>query len=218
MKETTRTSRTAGYLEKMFRALNRDFFPGEEIEEPIITIQSTPTAYGHVSVAKTWKRKDEDRHELNISADWLNRPIENIVGTMLHEMVHLYNMEHGIKDTSRGGAYHNKRFKAEAEKRGLIISHDKRIGWSVTQPGERVLDYILQNGWEDIEMNRGLSLTGWNPGGSTGGKAGTAAPTKTGKKPSSTRKYICPKCGMSVRATRIVNIMCGDCMEKMTEA
>lgn len=45
MKETTKTSRTAGYLEKIFRALNNDSFGGE-LEEPIITIQSTPTAFG----------------------------------------------------------------------------------------------------------------------------------------------------------------------------
>lgn len=68
MKETTKTSRLAGYLEKIFRQLNADSFGGV-IEEPIITIQSTPTAYGHVSVAKVWKRKGENRHELNIAAD-----------------------------------------------------------------------------------------------------------------------------------------------------
>lgn len=93
-------SRVAGYLEKMFRTINADSFNGE-LEEPIITIQSTPTAYGHVSVAKTWKRKGEDRHELNISADWLQRPIENVVATLIHEMVHLYNMQHDIQDCSR---------------------------------------------------------------------------------------------------------------------
>lgn len=58
MKETVKTSRTAGYLEKIFRAVDADWFGGE-LEEPIITIQSTPRAYGHVSVAKTWKRKDD---------------------------------------------------------------------------------------------------------------------------------------------------------------
>ena len=48
MKETVKTSRTAGYLEKIFRALNAKYFNGE-LEEPIITIQSTPRAYGHGS-------------------------------------------------------------------------------------------------------------------------------------------------------------------------
>lgn len=57
MKETVKTSRTAGYLEKIFRALNVKYFNGE-LEEPIITIQSTPRAYGHVTVAKAWQRGD----------------------------------------------------------------------------------------------------------------------------------------------------------------
>ena len=60
MKETIKTSRTAGYLEKVFRAINADWFGGE-LEEPIITIQSTPRAYGHVTVSKIWKRKGEQR-------------------------------------------------------------------------------------------------------------------------------------------------------------
>ena len=34
MKETIKTSRTAGYLEKIFRALNQDYFDGE-LEEAI---------------------------------------------------------------------------------------------------------------------------------------------------------------------------------------
>ena len=58
MKQTVRTSRTAGYLEKIFRALNADSFNGE-LEEPVITIQDTPTAYGHVTVGKAWSVKDE---------------------------------------------------------------------------------------------------------------------------------------------------------------
>ena len=83
MKETIKTSRTAGYLEKIFRALNAKYFNGE-LEEPIITIQSTPRAYGHVTVAKAWQRGDTTRHELNIGAGTLARPIENVVASTLH--------------------------------------------------------------------------------------------------------------------------------------
>ena len=36
-------------------------------------------------------------------------------------------------------------------------------------------------------------------------------------KSSSTRKYACPCCGNSVRATKSVNIMCADCNEFMAE-
>ncbi len=148
MKETIKTSRTAGYLEKIFRSLNQDYFDGE-LEEAIITIQSTPRAYGHVTVAKAWSRADgEQRHELNIGAGTLDRPIENVVSTVMHEMVHLYNLQHGIQDCSRGGTYHNKRFRDAAEQRDLHISYDSRIGWSITEPTDALIEYILRQGVE----------------------------------------------------------------------
>ena len=154
MKETIKTSRTAGYLEKIFRTLNRDYFDNE-LEEPIITIQSTPRAYGHVTVAKAWSRADgEQRHELNIGAGTLDRPISSVVSTLLHEMCHLLNLQHGIQDCSRGGTYHNKRFKEAAEERDLSISYDPRIGWSITEPTEALIDYIIKQGWTEIHMNR----------------------------------------------------------------
>lgn len=216
MKETVKTSRTAGYLEKIFRAVNTDWFGGE-LEEPIITIQSTPRAYGHVSVAKTWKRKDDWRHELNIGAETLDRPIEHVVATMVHEMVHLYNIAHDIQDCSRGGAYHNRKFRDEAERRGLVIGHHPTYGWTVTEPGDELLEYIIGQGWTDISINRDGS---WRPTASGGSKAGEGGAMDGGEKPkrSSTRKLVCPCCGQSVRATREVNILCGDCMEKMVGA
>ena len=207
MKETVKTSRTAGYLEKIFRALNADWFGGE-LEEPIITIQSTPRAYGHVTVGKVWYRKDEQRHELNMGAETVNRPIEEVCATMMHEMVHLYNITHGVQDCSRGGTYHNKKFKAEAERRGLHIEHHERYGWTITTPSEELIDYIISKGWEEIRMNRGL---GWVPPPSGGAKAGGSTGSTPPKKPSSTRKYHCPCCGNSVRATKVVRIMCMDC-------
>lgn len=213
MKETTRTSRTAGYLEKLFRTLNQDWFGGE-LEEPIITIQSTPTAYGHVTVAKSWKRKDDWRHELNLGAETLDRPIENVIATLLHEMTHLYNIAHNVQDCSRGGTYHNRKFKEEAERRGLVIAKDERYGWTVTMPSDELIEYIIDKGFPEIMMNRGFNLSGLiGPGGTKTGNGGKDGGTE--KKKSSTRKYKCPCCGNSVRATKAVNIICGDCMEKM---
>lgn len=215
MKQTVKTSRTAGYLEKMFRQLNADSFGGV-LEEPIITIQSTPGAYGHVSVAKTWKRKGEDRHELNISADWLNRPIEHIVATMIHEMVHLLNIQNDIQDCSRGGSYHNRKFKDEAEKHMIAIDKDEKYGWTITSPTDELLEYILLQGWEEIEMNRGLSLYI----GPSGGKAPTKPTGGTGgakikPKGSNSRKHVCPVCGRVARTTSDYALICGVCHKEM---
>lgn len=46
MKQTVKTSRAAGQLEKMFRELNKHYFGGA-LPEPIISLKKTPSAYGH---------------------------------------------------------------------------------------------------------------------------------------------------------------------------
>lgn len=211
MKQLTSYNRAAGYLNKIFDLLNEEFFENA-LSRPTITIQSTPKAYGHFSLREdTWVSKLGSTHEINIGAGTLARPIENIVATLLHEMVHYYNYINGIQDCSRGNTYHNKRFKAAAEARGLTVAHSERYGWSHTSPGDELLDFVLENGLTDILINRN-EFTGFQIIG-TGAHSGTTItpPRKT----SSTRKYICPCCGMSVRATRSVNIACLDCEEQM---
>lgn len=216
MKETTRTSRTTGQLEKMFREINKDSFNGE-IEEPIITIQSTKGAYGHVTVAKTWtsgKMIETHRHELNINGDFLYRPIENVCATLIHEMTHLYNIQKGVKDTSRGGAYHNQKFKDEAEKHMIQISHDEKYGWTITRPTEELLDYIIAKGWKDFAMTGNPLFSIFGDMGATGGAGepkGKEGKGDTPTRKSSSRKGVCPSCGLIIRATKKCNVICGDC-------
>ena len=214
MKELTSYNRVAGYLNKVFDLLNREFFEGV-LSRPTITIQSTPKAYGHFSLREdTWVSKLGGTHEINIGAGTLSRPIEEVTATLLHEMVHYYNYEMGVQDCSRGNTYHNRRFKEAAEAHGLIVTHSDKYGWSHTAPSDELLDFILENGLTDILISRnefyGFRVTGTG----THSGAGTTPPPRT----SSTRKYICPCCGNSVRATKIVNIACLDCAEQMVLA
>lgn len=192
------------YLDRMFRQLNDDKFGGE-LEVPVITVQDTPRAYGHITCSRVWKNAGggEGQYELNIDAGTLDRPIASVASTMLHEMVHLHNMMHGIKDCSRGGTYHNKRFREKAEEAGLSVGHDPRTGWSRTGPSVEFASYIINRGWEDIPAGRHE--------GSGGGAPGAGSPRM--RKPSSTRKYQCPGCRMSVRATKEVSVICAGCRE-----
>ena len=102
-----------------------------------------------------------------------------------------------IQDCSRGGTYHNSRFRDSAEKHGLIVDHHDKYGWTITRPSDRLLQFCLDNDLGDILINRneygGYRVTG----------TGThfPAPPPVISKTSSTRKYICPCCGNSVRAT-----------------
>ena len=213
MKQLTSYNRVAGYLNKVFDLLNDEFFESQ-LSRPTITIQSTPKAYGHFSLREdTWVSKLGGTHEINIGAGTLARPIEEVAATLLHEMVHYHNYLHGVQDCSRGNTYHNRKFKDAAEERGLIVTHSDKYGWSHTSPSDRLLEFIMDNDLTDILLNRnefgGFRITG------TGTHSGT--PTVVGLPPrtSSSRKYMCPCCGMSVRATKMVNVACLDCDQQL---
>lgn len=212
MKQLTEYTRVSGYLVKIFRALNATYFENA-LSTPVITIQSTPRAYGHVSVHEVWTSGDENRRELNIGAGTLNRPIEETVATLLHEMCHLYNLQNGIRDCSRGGAYHNKKFRDTATARDLHIEHHPTYGWTITTPTDALVEWCMAHDLEEIKVVRHDGLTPITPptGGRTGNTPGTPPPT--GTRPSSTRKYICPHCRASIRATRDLSIICGACYD-----
>ena len=204
-------------LEYAFDVLNRVYFNGE-LPPIVICIMSSKRTYGHYTVNKEWRLEEERLHEINISAEHLDRPIENVIATLQHEMIHYYCALNGIADTSQSGRYHNKNFKREAEARGLIITQAPYIGWSVTEPSAEFIEVIRSNEIEKpLDINRdgyygtfgGNGLTGTNGTGGLGGDDNLP------KKPkSSTRKYECPCCGNSFRATKDINVMCMDCNEQ----
>ena len=213
MKKLSNYQRVSQYLVKIFKLINEEYFENT-LEIPTITIQSTASAYAHVSVQKIWHNETVATHELNLSADYMNRPIENVVATLIHEACHLYAMQKGIKDTSNRGVYHNTKFKELAEERGLSISRHEKYGWTITAPTEETLNFCIINGLEDIQIVR---QTAFSIGGLSGGKAGNGAGITippAPKKPTSTRKYMCPCCGNSFRATKSINVLCMDCNQQ----
>lgn len=216
MKELTSYNRVTQYLNKVFKLINSEYFDNE-LEMPTITIQSTVGAYGHVTTSKVWKTESgKASYELNIGADYLDRPIENIVATLIHEGCHLYAMQNGIKDTSNRGVYHNKRFKALADDRGLIIEKHSRYGWTITTPSEATINFCIDNDLQEVLITRhtGITFTGVGTG-----KNGNGTPVKpTAPKKGNSIKWICPCCGAIVRSTKILNIVCGDCNEKFIQA
>ena len=214
MKELTSYNRVAGYLNKVFDLLNVEFFEAT-LSRPTITIQSTPKAFGHFSLRNdTWISKNGRTHEINIGAGTLARPIEEVVATLLHEMVHYYNFVNGIQDCSRGSTYHNRKFRDSAEAHGLVVDHHEKYGWTITSPSDRLLQFCLDNDLADILINRNEFFSYKGTGGGTHSPAPPTAISKT----SSTRKYLCPCCGNSVRATKAVNIACLDCRQQMVLA
>ena len=208
-------------LEYGFEVLNKVYFDST-LPPIVITIMSAPRSNGHFTVNREWRVAEERFNEINISAEHLDRPIENIMATLCHEMVHYFCQLNGINDVSQNGRYHNGKFKAEAEKRGLLISQGKYIGWSVTKPSQEFIEVIKSHGIEKpMDINRDgvqidiaglLTIMGGKAG--VDGTTGLTVPTKP---KCSTRKYVCPCCGNSFRATKDINVKCMDCEEQFVK-
>lgn len=180
-------------LEAMFDTFNHHLF-NDELDRPVITFNTDTTqgAYGWVTTKPVWHDGDNSYFELNVSCDQIVSGTR-VAETVLHEMVHLYNMKMGLKDVTRGGTYHNVHFKKSAERFGLIVSRNDKYGWLSDGLVESALS-IVKKYVSDFDLRRDAPVKGVKI-----------------RKPSSTRKYYCPMCNMSVRATKEVRIKCFDC-------
>ncbi len=186
-------SETIKILEDLFDKLNGIYFE-DRLNKPVITVQSTPRAYGHCSTKKIWKSESESSYEINIGAEFINRPIESTAATLLHEMVHLYCLENDIADTCQKGRYHNGKFRNECEARDLAVEYDTANGYAHTSPTEVFVEKLKEAG-----VNMSI-------------KFARVAPTKKVKSERAVaHKYICPCCGQSFRTTAVLNIKCGNC-------
>lgn len=196
--EPLKLSEVAKSLEELFDLLNGLYFE-DKLPAPVITIQSTPKAYGHCTTKQIWKSENEAMYEINIGAEFLNRPRENTAATLLHEMVHLHCRVNDINETCQKGRYHNKTFKLEAEARDLEIGYDRAIGYSPTTPTEVFKQKLAAAGFDmNVPFARETII---------------AKKTSDREKP---HKYTCPLCGQEVKTTADLNIVCGICEVPMS--
>lgn len=125
---------------------------------------------------------------------------EEFVLEMMKRMVDFYstNILH-VKSSSRGGYYYNRNFQKEAEKHCLYATYTgSSKGYSCVSPAEKLSEWISDNK-DKLHYN---------------GSSQFVSDYKNGGK-CSTRKYVCPSCGDSVRATKEVYIRCGKCGVRM---
>lgn len=208
-------------LECLFDMFNLKFFENK-LSKPIITSVPDPKKRlcGWCTNQKVWKEKNSTEtkedinkflhsgyYEINICAEYLSIPFIDICEILLHEMVHLYNLQNGINDTSRAGTYHNGKFKQAAEEHGLIVSKDDTYGWCITELSPEAKQWVIDNCSSHEEY---FSIYRYSVQ-----KMKDLSKQSTKQ---STRKYVCPICGNIVRATKDINVICGDCNVKFEKA
>lgn len=186
-------SETISALENIFDKLNAIYFESK-LPKPVITIQTTPKAYGHCSTKKIWKSENEAMYEINLGAEYINRPKEQTCCTLLHEMVHLFCNENEIADTCQNGRYHNKAFKTECEARDLAVEYDRANGHAHTSPTETFKAKLAEAGI-DLQVRF----------------ARIPPKVKAKAEREKAHKYVCPICGQEVRTTSELSLICGVC-------
>jgi len=87
--------------------------------------------WGHFAAAR-WQVADTNRPEVLVSGEGLKRGAREVLATLLHEAAHGLANTRGVKDTSRQGRWHNRRFAALASELGLRVVKDSGTGWSQT--------------------------------------------------------------------------------------
>lgn len=157
-------------LESLFSSFNTRFFESK-LEKPVITVSPDHTrgAYGWCTGWKAWQdgAKEGGYYEINLCAEYLNRNFEETCGTLLHEMVHLQNLQDGVQDTSRSGTYHNKKFKDTAEAHGLTVEKGDKYGWYKTTLNPEAVEFVQSLGKNGFSLvrPRPLGLKGSSKGG-----------------------------------------------------
>jgi hypothetical protein len=81
-----------------------------------------------------WQVNGSDRHEVLVGGEGLQRGPLEVLGTLLHEAAHGVAQARSIKDTSRQGRYHNRRYAALAAELGLEVT---TVGPSAGAPRPR---------------------------------------------------------------------------------
>lgn len=182
--------------------------------------------WGHF-VPEQWDTTGGTRHELMVSGECLSRGAPRVLQTVLHEATHALCYARGIKDTSRGGKYHNRRFVAVAETLGLEWpagqSPDTTRGFSAMRLTEQArAEYaealeVLERGrqaWRELVAGFEVAEQPAEPGDAA------AEPTAAPRRPRSrnTRpKAVCACADAPVWASRRVlaraTLLCRECGE-----
>ena len=208
---TLKSNKEIEVIEKAVNFLNKELFDNS-LSNIKVTIQPDTKkncmTYGW-ACSNIWSNGKSTAHELNITANSLKRPFNEIWITLVHELIHIYGYCNNIQTTSRQGRYHGKEFKKLCDKFYLITEKDKTIGF--TTPHQKMMKeqkelyltfkkkYCKVNFAQLFKFERFTNFNESKP------------------KESKTSKYICNCCGLEFTAKKGLDLICGASDERLEE-
>jgi predicted SprT family Zn-dependent metalloprotease len=207
------TRETYDPLQQAYETLNRFLFEGE-LPNCLITLQRTKKSYGYFCGDRVGRADGTLTDEIALNpSHFRDRPQEEVLATLAHEMVHLWQHHFG---TPGRGRYHNKEWAEKMKSIGLQpTSTGKDDG---PETGDVMGHLIVPEGAFDRAVRkmlaRGLVLS-WieqpekllPPDDDEDAKA----QSKSGKRV----RYICPHGDMKAWAKHGAKLVCGEHMEPM---
>jgi hypothetical protein len=174
---------------------------------------------GHFA-AMRWDHGGDALPEVFVGGEGLARGAVDVLGTLLHEATHALAHARGIKDTSRQGRYHNRRFATLAGELGLDIRETALIGWSDTGVPEATVEEYQD---ELNDLRHALTIHRRAEGLPRRGDADDEAPGGAPDRPSSNNGHSCRcGCGRRIRVSPTVlaagPIICSLCSQPFAPA
>ncbi len=186
---------TYDVLREAFQFFNRELF-NNKLSDCLILLHRHRSAYGYF-----WAEQFTGKvHEIALNPTHIRtRKPRDTFGTLVHEMVHQLQQEHGKPPK---GAYHNKQWAGMMKQIGL--QPDDGEG---NETGRKVSHKIIKDGpfcvaFEKLNSRLDLNLLGTMPN------------VKKEKCKTSKFKFEC-SCGQNAWAKESAFLICGDCKKQM---
>jgi hypothetical protein len=195
-------------LQVAFDHFNRELFGGA-LPNVLIVLQRHAHSRGHFSASKYASRGGGPgkQHELALNPDhFVERSDEEIVSTLVHEMVHLWQHRFG-RPAKRG--YHNREWAAKMKAIGLYPSKTGAPGGR--EIGAQCSHFIMRPGPFEQSYER-LAATGWRLNLESAFRPGPSG-TNTSK-----TKFSCRGCGCNAWGKADLQIACMRCSLPMMSA
>ncbi len=200
---STPTEQAYTELQHAYDFFNTRLFDGH-LPPCLITMQRKNRTYGYFSGERWNDQAGAVTDEIALNpAHFATRSTEEVLSTLAHEMVHLWQHHCGTPSRS---AYHNREWAAKMDAIGLCPSDTGKLGGKRT--GQHMSHYVIEGGAYAQAcaelINQGFVIS-WRD------RAREDAPGKTPGKAGVRTKYTCPDCGLNAWAKSDVVLLCGAC-------
>jgi predicted SprT family Zn-dependent metalloprotease len=210
----TPTQQTYYALQAAYDHFNTELFK-RDLPACLMTLQREgSTVLGYYSQAR-FKAKGAAQDapgaftdEIAMNPLHMDREDEDVLSTLVHEMVHLWQFHRG--EPGRRG-YHNKEWADKMLALGLTPINNKKPGKMTGdsmhhrinegQAFDRAAKALIKTGWRLVWHDPHLAFD-------LGGGA---------KSKQTRQKYTCPVCGLNAWAKPEAALMCGDCRVDLVE-